>query len=487
MLGGDEYNPWYWAYDYDYKQYYPYFYSKTGDLMSGGRARDSMEGQSGFDTMYGDQCADTMTGGEHYDLMFGGNGHDLMYGDDAQDNDTGDALGPYVAGYEGNCDYRLGYSGNGDSMFGGYGEDTMYGGIGDDLMRGNAGDDVMYGEEDDDLMTGNRGDDFMSGGEGADDMSGGSGNDTMEGNEGDDNMFGDTGDDVMSGGDGEDQMHGGEGDDLMAGNAGNDSMSGDDGDDLMNGNAGDDCMDGGAGRDVVNGNEGNDRLDGGAGIDTVSGGDGDDVIYTSDGTWTDYEVLNGGAGNDTFVYNAVFDETNNTATGTDGYTFIEDFTAFEDTLQLCISGNFSLECDFGEPGQPNLDAWDIINRQLMDALGDTNATGQHAVRVYDNGTDTLILFDDTLPTGQDASDPEHDLDETIWLKGVTGTANGGNEFASLDDMLNAGYNIEIRAELPDELAEWQGYYDSEFVPCSLDCECDYGNPFEDNEIPGIDS
>ena len=114
---------------------------------------------------------------DEYDLMFGGNGADSHVRWRFRRPTTPATFWGPICMLGRHCDCRLGYSGNGDSMFGGYGDDWMSGGIGDDLMRGNAGDDEMYGNEDDDLMTGNRGDDFMSGGEGADDMSGGSGND----------------------------------------------------------------------------------------------------------------------------------------------------------------------------------------------------------------------------------------------------------------------------------------------------------------------
>jgi len=99
----------------------------------------------------------------------------------------------------------------------------------------------------------------------------------------------------------------------LNGSAGNDLLTGVSpffgvgGNDTLNGNGGDDILNGQAGNDVLNGGAGFDQLDGGGGADVLNGGADDDIIIAGGGTDTiiqastdGRDVVDGGAGNDTF-------------------------------------------------------------------------------------------------------------------------------------------------------------------------------------------
>ena len=534
MFGGDDSVSRQWSYTIndmfrrdDGELCYANFrvWNYDGDWMSGGRGSDVMAGEEGFDTMYGDRCKDTMSGGYHYDLMYGGKGSDIMYGGTDASDSGGDDLDDDVQTYDtdyqstANCEYRCAYEGNwdqtgyylrpegadgyagyhseyrgGDTMYGGYGHDQMYGGAGDDLMYGGKGRDTMYGGNDDDRMLGEGGDDDMYGGNGWDDMSGGSGDDYMSGGNGNDYMEGNSGNDTMYGDAHADIMHGNDGMDLMYGGTGDDVMYGEADMDVMYGNEGNDCMHGGGDRDYMEGNAGNDKMDGGEANDTLIGGEGDDTIWISGGTSTKYEIVVGddhgpnysagqGGGNDTFVYNFSYDETTHTATGDSGYVFIADFNANEDVLQLCFDDPVTFCCDQDDEYYIDPQNWDFNNDNMIRALSEPHgSTGQHGVTVVDNGEYTLIIFDDTQPDGQDASDPEHHNDEVIWLQGVSGSNTGNAPFATLEDLDAAGYRIEIHH--PDHL-DWAktlsgnqyGEGDWTYASCEIDCGCDI-SPFD---------
>jgi hypothetical protein len=105
---------------------------------------------------------------------------------------------------------------------------------------------------------------------------------------------------------------------VIGGGAGDDTLTGGDGDDTLSGGAGDDSLMGGAGADQLYGGEGDDTLDGGTApegqFDILDGGAGDDQIHLSSTT-----IAIGGAGADNFVlaarpapdglYGVVFDFT----------------------------------------------------------------------------------------------------------------------------------------------------------------------------------
>ena len=118
------------------------------------------------------------------------------------------------------------------------------------------------------------------------DMAGG----TAYGGQGDNTIIGLNGVDNFGGGPGNDTLQGGGGNDILSGGTDDDTVEGGLGNDQLTGNSGNDTLIGDAGNDKLFGGSGNDKLDGGIGEDELHGGK------------LDYDKLEGGKGNDTFVF-----------------------------------------------------------------------------------------------------------------------------------------------------------------------------------------
>ena len=156
---------------------------------------------------------------------------------------------------------------------------------------------------------------------------------------GDDNVLGGADADMIYGDGGNDRLMGGAGNDLINGGAGKDTVFGDEGDDIFVAEAGDgddtyygDAMDGGTGADtldmsailsnvtadlgtgfmgrgrVTSAEAGNDTI---WGIENIVTGSGDDTITASRAV----NVMDGGAGNDTFRFLSVADADGDTILG----------------------------------------------------------------------------------------------------------------------------------------------------------------------------
>ena len=232
------------------------------------------------------------------------------------------------------------------------GDDHLDGTGSPDLIYGFAGNDVITGGGGDDTLIGGKGDDYLWGDVGTDHLNGGAGNDILADSVGGDVIDGSAGIDTLSidligttsapvafafrpqdgpvitpwgstvthveqiditGGDGGDTLTGGvrddtvrgwNGDDILHGLAGNDYVIGDNGNDVLYGDAGNDTLSGG-------GND--DRLYGGAGNDTLIGGSTSDLYSGSD-------LLDGGAGADTFILAAFQHDTLSFLYSTQGVT-----------------------------------------------------------------------------------------------------------------------------------------------------------------------
>ena len=193
----------------------------------------------------------------------------------------------------------------------------LEGGAGDDNLFGQGGADGLVGGAGDDVLDGGAGDDLLNGGAGADVIFGGEGNDNVLGGSGDDMLFGDAGADRIIGGDGNDMVEAGTGADVVYGGAGDDTFvtTAGDGDDAYFGDAGIDTLDmasildnvtvdlggGSGGRGfAISASGGTDAI---RGIENVVTGAGDDVIVASAAV----NVMDGGAGNDTFVFGSAED------------------------------------------------------------------------------------------------------------------------------------------------------------------------------------
>ena len=195
-----------------------------------------------------------------------------------------------------------------DVMVGDGNADTFSGGGGDDLILGNGGDDTLMGGAGDDLIKGGDGSDVIMGGDGNDDLFGGTGSDMIFGDAGNDRIFADQGDDIVEGGKGADTVYLGAGDDRVTATVGdgNDVYWGEDGSDTLDYAAitanlmvdlGNGLLQHGS---VMSAQSGTDMV---FGFENVIGGSGDDTIIAS----AVANVMDGGLGSDTFVFNSAAD------------------------------------------------------------------------------------------------------------------------------------------------------------------------------------
>ena len=203
-------------------------------------------------------------------------------------------------------------------------------------ITGTAADDVLSGGSGDDLIEGLGGKDTLFGGDGTDTIRGGDGDDRLTGGGGNDLIEGGAGADRIESGLGDDEVRGGEGNDLLYDTAG--------GADRLYGEAGDDVIEFQRSSNIV-----------GAAAQ-IFGGDGNDSIYVA--AQNGSVALDGGDGDDFFVFNQLGTATNAVAaTVTTG--------AGVDTLYLSVvalRGGSSIEItDFqtGDGGD-RLDTYNLL-------------------------------------------------------------------------------------------------------------------------------
>ncbi len=208
---------------------------------------------------------------------------------------------------------------------------TLDGGGGDDTLNGNAGRDVLIGGTGADWMTGGGGDDryfvdsqgdvLIESADGGDDsvtastgfylyaqvedlyLDAEAGNAFGVGTDGINHIFGNTGDNLLIGGGAFDLLSGGGGNDALFGQDDRDMLQGGVGIDYLVGGAGDDDLDGGEGSDAIYGEDGNDNMVGGLSFSTdiLVGGEGNDFLNAdSNQSDPDYDLIDGGAGDDTY-------------------------------------------------------------------------------------------------------------------------------------------------------------------------------------------
>jgi Ca2+-binding RTX toxin-like protein len=215
---------------------------------------------------------------------------------------------------------------------------------------------LIEGTADHDTLTGTEVGDTIHGGGGPDDIHGMSGNDILDGGDGNDTLAGGSGNDVIDGGAGNDSL-------LDDSRTGDDTLTGGDGDDYLWTMGGADLLQGGAGNDILTVSNHDVvqnlhvTLDGGAGADTF--------IVDAVITGPDQVVATGGLGRDVFVSSA-YSSTNYVVT---------DFQAGKGGDQLKIAA-------------------------LLDAYGHgANPFGTGYLRLYQSGNDTLLQFDVDGPDG----------------------------------------------------------------------------------------
>ena len=247
--------------------------SQTGSdsadiLTTGATTRGALSGAAGDDHLTGSDGADFLDGGLGNDRLTGGAGNDQYFVD---------ALG--------------------DLVFEGAG-----GGI--DVVIANASHYLHANVEHLELAqgafdwfgVGNALDNDIIGNSGANLLIGGAGHDFIFGGEADDILYGEDGDDIMLGGGGTDYLFGGAGDDVLG--------------------DGEQGLERFGRADALYGEDGNDYLDGGIGFytDILVGGDGDDLLDAASGEG-DYDLIDGGAGNDVYLVDTGDDLTFEAADG----------------------------------------------------------------------------------------------------------------------------------------------------------------------------
>lgn len=292
--------------------------SDFADHIIGNAAANWLDGGAGNDTLDGGAGADTLVGGPGDDTYYVDTQADIILENPGEGIDTVVTTASFYL--YANIENIVLASGAGNIfgvgnaldnlMLGNEGNNLLIGYDGNDTIDGGAGDDTLHGVNGDDLLIGGPGNDWLYGGDGADTLYGSDGNDVLYGEAGNDSLSGGAGADYLYGGAGDDTLDGGDGNDVLYGEAGNDSLSGGAGMDYLYGGAGDDTLNGGEGPDALYGQDGNDLLIGGPGFftDILVGGPGDDTLDGASGLG-DYDLMDGGPGNDVYYVDTPADLT----------------------------------------------------------------------------------------------------------------------------------------------------------------------------------
>jgi len=283
--------------------------------------------------------------------------------------------------------------------------DILVGTSGDDLIFGLNGDDYVVAGAGADVIELNAGNDFVDAGAGRDVVWAGEGNDVVLGGDDDDALYGEAGDDHIIAGSGNDLVDGGLGDDQLFGGAGNDLFLFriNDGNDYVDAGEGIDTLDLGSlttattvdlgngvnGRGYVSGSQsGTDTL---YGVENVTTGSGADRIIASNAV----NVMDGGSGNDVFVFNS--------AQAADGDTIL-NFEA-GDKIDLSgidanagISGNQAFTLVNGTPtaGQIGISHEVREDGEFTVITGNTDADGEPEFRISITGNHNLTAGDFNL-------------------------------------------------------------------------------------------
>jgi len=209
-----------------------------------------------------------------------------------------------------NADVLVGHDGN-DKIDGQAGADRMYGGLGDDQYRVDSAGDLVFENagEGNDTVIASIGHYLFANVENLT-LAAGAGDVFGVGNELANIVTGNEGSNLLIAGAGDDVVHGGAGVDSLFGQDGNDHLFGDAGIDYLVGGNGDDVIDGGTSADALYGEDGNDTLSGGTDFQTdiLVGGNGNDVLHGDSGLG-DYDLMDGGAGDDAYYVDTPADLT----------------------------------------------------------------------------------------------------------------------------------------------------------------------------------
>ncbi|MEM7257537.1 MAG: hypothetical protein AAF404_09130, partial [Pseudomonadota bacterium] len=259
-----------------------------------------------------------------------------------------------------------------------------------------------------------------------------SGDFTLEDGAGDDLVLGAAGNDTVNSGSGNDYIDTGDGNDIINDAAGRDAIYGGKGDDIINDGGGNDTTYAGAGNDTVTDGQGNDTHYGwggddtfydGSGSDTIYGGADNDTIYILESSATDFNVFDGGSGDDNYMLpNHVYANFElNDSSGIDSVVldydaargdstyFLPDNFTFNGTGVDGLTGDGSTGYTLGSSTYSNPVAWDLSeisylhpDISVQGGLGDDRfglafsnteyrgGAGTDIVRVYGNATDYSV-------------------------------------------------------------------------------------------------
>jgi Ca2+-binding RTX toxin-like protein len=290
------------------------------------------------------------------------------------------------------------------------GNDILIGTAGTDELVALGGDDVVIGFAGADVIIGGSGKDFLNGWEGRDILFAGEDDDTAFGGADADLLYGEAGADRLFGDEGDDLIDAGLGDDMVVAGAGNDRIVAGigDGNDVYFG----DEVGGGAGTDTLdmslitaattvdlgtglNGQgsafsvqSGSDTL---WGVENVLTGSGADTIVASNAA----NVMDGGAGNDTFVFRSVAAADGDTIVGFEAGDRV-DLSAIDSNTSTAGNASFTLVA-----GPPAAGQVSIIHETRADGdytviSGNVDGDGTPEFRISLQGSHNLTAADFNL-------------------------------------------------------------------------------------------
>ena len=371
---------------------------------------------------FGNDAANTITGTDQNDIFHGGLGDDVLIGGLGSDTaDYSSAAGPVtvdlnMAGPQATgqgSDTLTGIenltgSGFGDVLIGDGGSNILNGGAGSDAMYGGPGADIYLVDTQADLI-------FENALEGQDEvitpvgfylypnieyltLSEGAGDIFGVGNDSHNLILGNEGDNLLLGGEGNDTIGGGAGSDSIFGEGGNDILDGADGVDYIVGGAGNDSITGGNDADALYGGDGDDNLAGGDDFvtDILVGGDGNDVLNGISGL-NDYDLMDGGLGDDVYYVDTGDDLTFEAADGGND-TVIADISGipnagvylYANVEHLILAGTTAF--GVGNELDNQLTGSDSANWLLGGAGNDTiTGMGGNDVLFGEAGNDTFVF------------------------------------------------------------------------------------------------
>jgi Ca2+-binding RTX toxin-like protein len=271
-----------------------------------------------------------------------------------------------------------GFDGN-DILIGLGTNDTLNGGAGNDSLNGAAGNDVLNGDAGNDTLVGGAGVDTLNGGDGNDNIRSDGDSGTYRGEAGNDVMFSGLGNETMDGGTGVDLIDhtAFNGDYVFNMTTGLTNFAGESYTNFENVNMG-------GGNDNVTGNASDNVINGGAGNDTLTGGNGNDILVGGAGK----DTMSDGDGDDIYRYFS----TSESAVGAQRDVIL-DLTGGFDKLDLSF-----IDADLN-----------IAGNQAFTFIGTNNFTGiAGEVRFFTSGAN-LILQAEINGDGNIAADMEIQL------------------------------------------------------------------------------